>query len=518
MNGLPGGNGGDGANGGNGGGGGANGGGGNGGDALGGGLFTTVPLTTDSSNTYASDDVTAGVGAGVSRPGAGGGSGGRVGAPGTGGAGQPAGRTGKPGLPGTVGAPGASGASPAQSGTAQFPDFNAVVAPPVAPRFTSNTPALTATVGSLYAYTFTASGNPAPTFTLAAGAPAWLSLDPQTGRLSGIPPTGTPMFVFAIVASNGVNPDAVTTSYQISVLPPSVAPAITSPASATFTGGRGGTFTITTTGHPTAAITETGTLPSGVTFLDNHDGTATLTVGPGAADGVVRFVIQADNGVTPSATQPFTLAVNAGAKGPVIDTRASTHGLGVARVRLSTRAAGELLVAFVAANGPARGKQTSLMTGPSLSWTLVARADRSRGDAEVWTAVAPARLSRTAITARLVRRGYSEALTVIAFRPAARVGAARTSSAPRGRPSVTLTTTGAISKVFAVGDDPASSTPRTPAPQQVLLQQVLSGRHATYWLQTTARPTGITGASVTILDAKPLDDPYNVAAVEISGS
>jgi hypothetical protein len=190
----------------------------------------------------------------------------------------------------------------------------------------------------------------------------------------------------------------------------------------------------------------------------------------------------------------------------------------MARVRLSTHAAGELLVAFVAANGPAHRKQTSLITGRSLLWTLVARADRSRGDAEVWTAVAPARLSHTAITTRLARRGYSEALTVIAFRTPARVGAARTSSAPKGRASVTLTTTGAISKVFAVGDDSASSTPRTPAPHQVLLQQVLSERHATYWLQTTARATGAAGASVTILDTKPLNDPYNVTAVEIRGS
>jgi hypothetical protein len=303
INGLPGGNGGNGSNGGNGGNGGANGGAnGGGGDALGGGLYTTVPLTTDSANTYASDEVTAGAGAGVSRPGAGGGSGGRAGAPGVGGPGMPAGRTGKSGLPGTAGAPGASGASPGQSGTAQFPDFNAVVPPPVAPRFTASNPPLTVTVGSLYAYTFAASGNPAPTFTLATGAPTWLSLDPQTGRLSGIPPTGATAFVFAVVASNGVNPDAATARYQISVLAPPLAPAITSPGSATFRSARGGTFTITTTGHPTAAITETGTLPSGVVFVDNHDGTAGLTVSPAAATGVVHLVIQAANGVTPSAT------------------------------------------------------------------------------------------------------------------------------------------------------------------------------------------------------------------------
>ena len=517
INGLPGGNGGSGANGGDGGNGGANGGGGSGGDAVGGGLYTAVPLTTDSANTYTSDDVTAGAGAGVSRPGAGGGSGGRAGAPGIGGPGLPVGRTGKPGDPGAVGGPGASDASPGQPGTAQFPDFNAVVLPPVAPRFTANNPPLTTTVGTLYAYTFAASGNPAPTFTLMTGAPTWLSLDPQTGRLAGVPPTGTTMFVFSVVASNGVTPDAVTASYRISVLAPPAAPAITSPGSATFTSGRGGTFTVTTTGNPTATITETGMLPSGVAFVDNHDGTATLTASPSAAAGVAHLVIQAANGVTPSATQSFTLAVSAAAAGPAIDARASTHGLNVARVRLSAHAAGELLVAFVAAKGPARGKQTAVITGRALSWKLAARADRSRGDAEVWTAIAPALLSRTAITARLARRGYSEALTVIAFRPAARGGAARTSSAPAGRPSVTVTTSSAISKVFAVGDDSASSTPRTPAPHQVLLEQVLSRQRSTYWLQTT-QATVAAGTSVTILDTKPRSDPFNVAAIEIRGS
>ena len=72
------------------------------------------------------------------------------------------------------------------------------------------------------------------------------------------------MFAFAVVASNGVSPDAVSATYRISVSAPSMAPAITSPSSATFSSARGGSFTITTTGHPTAAITETGTLPNGV--------------------------------------------------------------------------------------------------------------------------------------------------------------------------------------------------------------------------------------------------------------
>ena len=61
---------------------------------------------------------------------------------------------------------------------------------------------------------------------------------------------------------------------------PAQAPAITSAGSTTFTTGTAGTFTVTTTGSPTSALSETGALPSGVTFVDNGDGTATLAGTP----------------------------------------------------------------------------------------------------------------------------------------------------------------------------------------------------------------------------------------------
>ena len=37
---------------------------------------------------------------------------------------------------------------------------------------------------------------------------------------------------------------------------------------------------MTTTGFPISALTETGALPTGVTFVDNGDGTATLAGTP----------------------------------------------------------------------------------------------------------------------------------------------------------------------------------------------------------------------------------------------
>jgi hypothetical protein len=82
-------------------------------------------------------------------------------------------------------------------------------------------------------------------------------------------------------------------------------PAITSANSATFTVGTPGTFTVTTTGFPTPTVSQTGTLPTGVTFTPATRvlaGTATQT-------GAFPLVFTATNAVPPDATQNFTLNV-----------------------------------------------------------------------------------------------------------------------------------------------------------------------------------------------------------------
>ena len=70
-------------------------------------------------------------------------------------------------------------------------------------------------------------------------------------------------------------------------------------------------FTVTTTGFPTAALNETGALPTGVTFVDNFDGTATLSGNPAAGSGgTYVLTISAANQVVPDASQIFTLTVD----------------------------------------------------------------------------------------------------------------------------------------------------------------------------------------------------------------
>jgi large repetitive protein len=102
------------------------------------------------------------------------------------------------------------------------------------------------------------------------------------------------------------------------------APTITNGSTTTFVFGRTSFFTVTTTGVPTPSITETGPLPTGVTFNDIGNGTATLQgtpTGPGGIGGIYSLTITASNGVSPNASQAFRLVVD---QAPSITSAVST--------------------------------------------------------------------------------------------------------------------------------------------------------------------------------------------------
>ncbi len=87
------------------------------------------------------------------------------------------------------------------------------------PAFTADAPPTTDTGGDDYAYTFDASGVPAPTFALAPGAPSWLTMDSTSGTLSGTPPAGTTSFSYSVIATNGVG-SASAGPFSVAVAPP----------------------------------------------------------------------------------------------------------------------------------------------------------------------------------------------------------------------------------------------------------------------------------------------------------
>jgi Putative Ig domain len=99
------------------------------------------------------------------------------------------------------------------------------------------------------------------------------------------------------------------------------APTITSASSTRFTAGTAGSFTVEASGvpgGPTLTLSDGGaSLPSGVSFVDNGNGTATLSGTPAVgSQGSYPFTITAANGVSPNATQTFTLIVDAAGTAP----------------------------------------------------------------------------------------------------------------------------------------------------------------------------------------------------------
>jgi hypothetical protein len=176
-------------------------------------------------------------------------------------------------------------------------------------------------VGQSDSFTFTTSGYPTGNLSKTGALPSGLTFTNNgdgTATLSGTPATGTGgSYSVLVTATNGVSPDA-TQSFAVTV---DEAPAFTSSTTATFTTGTAGTLTVQTLGFPLNTLTETGALPAGLTFTDNHDGTATIAGTPGATVGGT-YVLQlgATNGIGSNASQTLTLTVN---QGPVIYTPAT---------------------------------------------------------------------------------------------------------------------------------------------------------------------------------------------------
>lgn len=91
-------------------------------------------------------------------------------------------------------------------------------------------------------------------------------------------------------------------------------PSFTSANNTSFDVGFAGTFNITAVGNPsTMTISLSGILPSGVTFNDNGDGTATLSGTPAlGSNGTYPLIFTANNGTPPNGIQNFTFSVRTG--------------------------------------------------------------------------------------------------------------------------------------------------------------------------------------------------------------
>ncbi len=172
---------------------------------------------------------------------------------------------------------------------------------------------------------------PSATVSFTGTLPSGINFTPNgdgTATIDGTASAGSAGdYPINITASNGTVPNA-TQLFTITVqnAPPVLeAPAITSAASTSFAVGTAGTFTITTTGSPTPTLELSGAQPAWFSFVDNTDGTATISGTPDAgSDLSYTFTITARNGVSPVATQDFTLLIThtpAGAQLVNVSTR-----------------------------------------------------------------------------------------------------------------------------------------------------------------------------------------------------
>ena len=161
-------------------------------------------------------------------------------------------------------------------------------------------------------FTIAATGTPTPALAESGALPPGLVFHAYTNgtaTISGTPPanaTGT--YNVAITATNGVGSPAV----QHLVVTLGTAPVITSASAWRVLPGRYNAFTVTTTGSPAPHLSESGTLPPGLVFHANANGTATISgTPPTGATGTYVLTITALNGVVRAAIQHLVVTLAA---------------------------------------------------------------------------------------------------------------------------------------------------------------------------------------------------------------
>jgi hypothetical protein len=196
-------------------------------------------------------------------------------------------------------------------------------------------------------------GGPTETQALAAASPA----------VDAVPAAQCPTKVDQRGEPRPDNGKAVCDIGAFELQDPPVAPAITSAAAATFQVGNAGGFTVTTTGQPTPVLSATGTLPSGVSFIDNGDGTASISGTPVAGtSGSYPITIKASNGTSPDAEQSFMLTVQAP---PPASTHMLTIGLAGDGAGTVATAAGAISCLPVCSQTFVTGTQMTLTANPA---------------------------------------------------------------------------------------------------------------------------------------------------------
>lgn len=166
----------------------------------------------------------------------------------------------------------------------------------------------TSTVGSAVTYSATvssaASGTPTGTVTFSVGATTLCTTESLAGGSGSCSASNAPVGNDTVTATYSGDANFASSAGTAS-LTVDAAPAITSANKTTFTVGTAGSFTVTATGFPAPSVSESGTLPGGVTFAGG------VLSGTPTQGGVYAITFTASNGVGANAVQSFTLTVDA---------------------------------------------------------------------------------------------------------------------------------------------------------------------------------------------------------------
>jgi hypothetical protein len=303
--------------------------------------------------------------------------------------------------------------------------------------------------------------------------------------------------------------------------PESTPPAVTltSPAASSTISG-GATLTASATASGSASI-------SSVQFLlDGEPIGAPVTTPPYSINWVVGSTSPGKHYLTAQATDSnglvgtaadIPVSVSAKVGSVSVDTVVSEKGNTTTTTpSFSTSEPGEVLLAFVNSDGPAKGAQTLSVSGAGLTWSLVKRSNAEPGDAEIWTATTVGSLLDATVTATASNGGFDQSLTVVALSGAAGVGASASAGASKGAPTVSLAATQAGSAAFATGTDWSKAKVRTLGSGQELLAQTLeTGQGDTFWSQYATTPSSTAGQTMTLNDTAPTKDHWDMAAVEV---
>ena len=144
----------------------------------------------------------------------------------------------------------------------------------------------------------------AKTLTLAGGPALY------TVTVNGITGDGTvALKIPAHAVTDNWNQDSTASSGEdVATVTVVVPPTISSANTTTLTTGTPGAFHVTASGNPTATLSQTGVLPSGVSFIG---ATGILGGTPAAGSGgAYPLTFKATNGVGPDASQSFSLVVH----------------------------------------------------------------------------------------------------------------------------------------------------------------------------------------------------------------